>query len=131
MVVAILLKLSIGIEQVSCCKSKKNLGTSKRQSRSKHQPETETPRKRSKPNAKKKRVTKKTAVETSGDDEACPCLICWVPFKNSRMGEMWICCVTCGCWAHVLCTRLDSKAKLICGRFVIVMILTIKLIPII
>ena len=65
-----------------------------------------------KPKHKSKRGTKKTVVESSDDDddEEWPRLVCCEPYKNSKKGEKWIRCVSCECWAHVLCTGLDSKA---------------------
>ena len=71
------------------------------------QPESVT----SRPKPKNKRVTKKTAVVSSDEDEEWPCLVCCEPFKNSKKGEKWIRCVTCERWAHLMCTGLDNKAK--------------------
>ncbi|KAJ8883507.1 hypothetical protein PR048_015351, partial [Dryococelus australis] len=72
----------------------------------------------SKPPAKKKKVTAKSALkikikkdfeiissEDEEDDETCVCLVCIGPFSKSKPGEEWVQCLGCKHWAHFSCVN--------------------------
>ena len=42
--------------------------------------------------------------DSESEDDLNICLICCDNYKNSRPGEQWIQCISCGYWAHEECT---------------------------
>ncbi|XP_030760721.1 uncharacterized protein LOC115885835 [Sitophilus oryzae] len=61
---------------------------------------------------KKKKIPKKTPAiirkesskdSTDDEEDACFCLVCVEPFKNSKPGEKWVQCMDCKMWSHEAC----------------------------
>ena len=52
-------------------------------------------------------LTEPLGQEIPEDDDAV-CLFCGETFNNSKSGELWVQCVMCREWAHMLCSGCES-----------------------